>query len=84
MIRCIHRKYRDIFGIPNKGVHSYKIAGCAIIDYILTILSSIVIAYFTNFPLVLTTIVMLVLGIIFHSMFAVNTHTIKFLGLECK
>ena len=37
-----------------------------------------------NFPLVLTTIVMLVLGIIFHSIFAVNTHTIKFLGISCK
>lgn len=83
MIRCIYSKYRDIFGMPNKGVHSYKIAGSAIVDYILTIIASILIAYFTKFPLVLTTIVLLILGIILHTMFGINTHSVKFLGLGC-
>ena len=35
---CILKKYRDILGIPGKGLHRIKFRGTAIVDYILTII----------------------------------------------
>ena len=83
MIRCIFEKYKTIFGQQNKGIHKYRLAGTAIIDYILTIISCIIVTYITNIPLVITTIVILILGIILHMLFGVETSSIKYLGLSC-
>jgi hypothetical protein len=75
-------QYTNIFGVPNKGVHSWKIGGTAMVDYLLTIIGSIIISYYTNYPLVLVTIFFLLLGIFLHYLFGVNTKTIKYFGLK--
>jgi len=50
-------------------------------DYFLTILFAMFITYLTEIPLVLTTIGLLLLGIIFHKLFGIESHAIKYLGL---
>jgi len=80
---CIFSKYKDIFGEAGKGVHSYRFLNTALVDYLLTILGAILLTYLTDIPLVLTTIGLLVLGIILHYLFGVNTNSLKYLGITC-
>ena len=80
---CIFSKYKDIFGEAGKGVHSYRFLNTALVDYILTILGAILLTYLTDIPLVLTTIGLLVLGLILHYLFGVNTNSLKYLGITC-
>ena len=80
---CPFSKYGEIFGKQNEGVHSLRFLDVAAIDYFLSILGAIVISFFTKIPLVLTTIIVLVLGILLHMLFGVNTSAVKFLGLNC-
>jgi len=75
-------KYKNIFGKPGTGLHQYKFKGTAIIDYLLTIVGAFIITYFTEIPLVFTTIGLLLVGIILHYLFGVNTHTNKYLGYD--
>jgi len=72
-------KFKFIFGKPNEGIHSYRFANTAIIDYILTIIVSMFYANYKQKPLVLTTILFFILGIIFHILFGIDTDTIKFI-----
>lgn len=81
---CPFEKYKYILGIPNKGVHKYRFLDTAIIDYIFTILLSIFTTFITNIPLVLTTIFWLIIGIISHLIFGLETNSIKYLGIKCK
>ena len=71
-------KYKDIFGKPGTGVHQYRFKGTAIIDYLLTIIGAFIITYFTDIPLVLTTIGILLAGIIFHYLFGIRSHVIRY------
>ena len=80
---CIFSKYKDIFGEAGKGVHSYRFLNTALVDYIVTILGAILLTYLTDIPLVLTKIGLLVLGIILHYLFGVNTNSLKYLGITC-
>ena len=81
---CPFSKYSDIFGKPGEGVHSYRILGSPIVDYIVTLVFAGIITFFSGIPLVLTTIVLFILGVILHILFGVETATTKFLGLTCK
>ena len=81
---CLLEKYKNILGVPNKGIHKYRFLGTAVMDYVFSILLAILITYFTHIPLVLTTIGILILGIILHVLFGVETNTIRFLKLTCK
>jgi len=74
-------KYKDIFGVPGKGLHSYRFLDTAIVDYILTIVLAASFAKATNIPFVISTILMFVLGIALHAVFCVQTNSTKFLGL---
>ena len=80
---CPFSKYSEIFGKQNEGVHSIRFLDVAAVDYFLSILGAIILSFFTKIPLVLTTIVILVLGIILHMLFGVNTSAVKYLGLDC-
>ena len=55
----------------------------AIMDYIFSIIGALVISHFTKIPLVLTTIVILLLGILIHLLFGVQTNTLTYLGIQC-
>lgn len=80
---CPLSDYKNIFGIPMQGLHSYRLLNTAIVDYGLSILLAIIIAYYSNVPLVLTTIGVLILGIIMHTLFGINTGATEYLGLSC-
>ena len=72
-------KYKNIFGKPGTGVHQYKFKGTAIVDYLATIVVAFLITYFTDIPLVITTIGILILGILFHYLFGIKSHAIRYL-----
>ena len=80
---CPFKKYSNIFGVPNTGVHSYRFLGTAVVDYILTILLALLLTWITDIPIVLTTIFSFIIGIIFHILFGVKTNTLKYLGINC-
>lgn len=68
-------QYKYIFGKPGVGVHQYRFLDTAIFDYIGSILIAMIITKFTKIPLVLTTIGVLLLGIILHIAFCMKTGT---------
>lgn len=72
-------KYKNILGEPNKGIHSYRLFGVAIIDVIMTILSAFFISYFLQISFVKTTIFLFIFGIILHKIFCVQTTVDKLL-----
>ena len=80
---CPFVKFKDFLGVPGKGVHSYTFLNTAMVDYLLTILLAVITSYFTEIPLVLTTIFWFIMGIVAHALFGVNTNTVRFLGLSC-
>ena len=73
-------KYKNIFGAPGTGVHQYKFKGTAIVDYVLTIAGAFIITYYTDIPLVITTIGLLLLGIILHYLFGIRSQAIQYLS----
>ena len=74
------KKYKDIIGKPKEGIHSYRFMGSAIVDYVVTILMTVIFTYLTNIPLVLSTIIVFALGIVLHILFGVSTKSTKYLG----
>ena len=80
---CPFSKYKDIAGKLGTGFHKYRLKGTSILDYLFTIAFAFLVTYLTNIPLVLTTIGLLLLGIIFHTLFGVETYSVKYLGLTC-
>ena len=73
-------KYNNIFGYPGTGVHQYKFKGTAIVDYVLTIAGAFIITYYTDIPLVITTIGLLLLGIILHYLFGIRSQAIQYIS----
>jgi len=80
---CPFKKFKNALGIPKRGVHSYRILGTAAVDYVLTLMAAFVTSYSLSIPLVLTTIVWLMLGILLHILFGVKTNTLKYLDINC-
>lgn len=71
-------KYKNIFGVPGTGVHSWKFEGTSLFDYFGTIVLAMITTKITKIPLVITTIMLLFLGILLHYIFCVPTQTINF------
>tara|TARA_Y100000389_G_C17284973_1_gene424957 strand:+ start:170 stop:424 length:255 start_codon:yes stop_codon:yes gene_type:complete len=83
MKTCPLSKFRNILGVPKKGVHKYRFLNTALVDYILTIALAALTTYLTKIPLVLTTIGWFIIGIVCHLLFGVETNTLKFFGVSC-
>ena len=71
-------KYRDALGVPGKGAHSYRFAGIAIVDVVLTIVVAALIKWLldwvwrpVNFWYVLGGLFLA--GIVLHRLFCVRT-----------
>ena len=68
-------QYKDVFGEPNKGIHSYRLFGVAIVDVILTFILAYVIWYYVyhdqSYWLILA--IIFVIGILLHHLFCVKT-----------
>jgi hypothetical protein len=77
----LFKEYRNIFGKPNEGVHSYRIFNLALIDVVFTILAAFIITYYNNNMLntifiknlLINIAILFFMAIIFHLLFAVNT-----------
>ena len=83
MRACPFHRFKHILGDPLKGMHKYRFLDTAVVDYALSIAAACIITYFSQIPLVLTTISVLIIGIVLHVLFGVETGTTKFLGLTC-
>ena len=73
-------QYKNTFGTPEVGIHSYRIFNIAIVDVSATILLAYVIYLFLpkyNFFFIL--ICLFLLGILFHRLFCVRTTIDKLL-----
>lgn len=66
-------KFRYIFGEERKGFHSFRVLDVAIGDLLLTILASLCIAYVYKVNFFVTLLVALIIGIIAHRLFCVNS-----------
>ena len=74
-------KYKDIFGVPKKGIHSYRIFNIAIVDLLLTLLVAYAFTYIEIFQystnrlynFIIISIVLILISIIIHKLFCVNT-----------
>ena len=72
-------KYRNMLGVPGKGVHSYRIFNIAIVDVILTLIVAYIISYVFKKSFLWVSIILFVLGIILHRLFCVRTTVDKIL-----
>lgn len=71
-------KYSKIFGEPNTGSHAYRFYGFAAFDIVLTLIAAYIISSLIYSPtnisaFLVTTIILVILGIILHEVFCVNT-----------
>jgi hypothetical protein len=70
-------KYKDIFGKPKEGPHSYRLFNIAIVDTVLTIVIGYFISKFFKLKLLYVLGVLFVLSIIIHKIFCVETTLTK-------
>lgn len=72
-------KYKNILGVPGKGVHSYRIFNIAIVDVLLTLLVAYIISYIFKKSFFWVSIILFISGIILHRLFCVRTTVDKLL-----
>ena len=72
-------QYKNIFGEPKKGAHSYRVFDIAIVDVVLTIIVAYIISLIGKFSFIKTCVVLFILGIILHKLFCVDTTVGKFI-----
>ena len=65
--------YKDIFGKPGTGAHSYRFMGFAIVDVALTVLVAMLTAWAFGIPLVWSLVGWFLAGIFLHWLFCVRT-----------
>ena len=70
-------QFRNIFGSPRMGIHSYRIFDVAIVDVIGTVLMAWGISTVTPWGFGFVLIALLVLGHILHNLFCVETKGVK-------
>ena len=73
-------KYKDMFGKPNKGVHSYRLFNFAIVDVLATVLVAYLISIYGKYSFIYTLVGMFLLGIFMHALFCVDTEVTKLLN----
>lgn len=66
-------RYKDIFGVPGKGIHSYRIFGFATLEVLLLPLVALLIAYNFNYKFWNVFFILFILGIMLHRVFCVKT-----------
>ena len=70
-------KYKDIFGIPNQGVHKYRLFNIAIVDLIFTIILALIITKIFHYNFKYVIIFLIILSVFIHKLFCVNTTLTK-------
>lgn len=79
---CTLKAYRNLFGQPRTGAHSYRIFNLAIVDIVSTIIAAYVIHLVFRSTFGKTLLVLFLLGIVLHRVFCVRT-TIDRLLFKC-
>lgn len=72
-------KYKNIFGKPGTGVHSFRVFNIAVVDVLLTILLAFFISKAFHLRFDITLIACFISGIILHRLFCVRTTIDKLL-----
>lgn len=62
-----------MFGMPNTGLHKYRIFNIAIIDVVLTIILALIINNFIRINFWYILLMLFFIGIILHKLFCVKT-----------
>ena len=68
-----------VFGEAEKGVHAHTFLGTAIVDYLMTLALAMATTAATGVPVVLTTIAAMVLSVVAHAAFRVDTRTLRWI-----
>ena len=71
--------FDKIIGVPNVGIHSYRIFDIAYMDIIVVLIGSILLAKIMKWDYVKTIICMFVFGIVVHRVLGVKTTVDKWL-----
>lgn len=72
-------RYKNIFGEPKTGAHSYRFLGFATVDVLLTILGAFLISWITTISIWYVLPSLFLLGIFLHRIFCVRTTVDKLL-----
>ncbi len=83
-MNCPFSKFKDIFGKPNEVAHKFRLFDLPLVDYIGTILLALLITYITKIPFELIIVIVLIIGIICHYLFGVETNLMKYFNIKCK
>jgi hypothetical protein len=70
---CPFSKYKDIFGKEGEGAHSIRLFNIAIIDLVFTIFGALLISYMIKINFWIIFIILMIMAIILHRLFCVNT-----------
>jgi len=70
-------KYKDIFGLPNQGVHRTRIFGYALVDIIFTIIGAWIFSWVFKVKFWISLLGLFILGEVLHAIFCVETAFIK-------
>jgi uncharacterized membrane protein YcaP (DUF421 family) len=76
---CPFKKFSEIFGRPNEGVHSYRFLNLAVVDVLGTIIIAYMIAKIFDLNPFIIIFIAFLIGIILHRLFCVNTTLNKFI-----
>ena len=74
-------QYKNIFGQPGEGAHSYRILNIAVVDVLLTVLLGYIIWMFTKWNPYYIGVGVFLSGVFFHWLFCVETTINNFFGL---
>jgi fatty acid desaturase len=66
-------QYKNYFGKPGEGVHSYRIADIAVVDVGFTILVAWLLSYLFEWNFLWCLLGFFILGILMHRLFCVRT-----------
>jgi len=72
-------QYRHSLGKENEGIHSYRLFDLAIVDVIMTILGALFISYIFEQNFIIVFIILMLMAILLHYIFNVNTTINKML-----
>ena len=83
-VKCPFSQYKTIFGLPNEGAHNIRLFNLPIIDYIGSVIIALKITFITKIPFELIIIIVLIIGVLCHYLFGVETNLMKYFNIQCK
>lgn len=73
-------KYKNIFGVPNEGIHQIRLFDVALIDVFFTFLMALFICKKYNYKIWKIFFILILLSIMIHKLFCVDTKFIIILN----